>query len=276
MTLNKKNILKIYMAIFAVIVLFSFLGYHDICVKHHARIERAETENKLLQNQFDEILKKYDSLNSTIEEAELIEVEEAIKSAIESSSNFENNLDTKNENKSLESQIERLKNTISEDSEKIVEINDRIQNNKKSLDQLESIKSNDRRIRYDKLSALNVTARGVKILSDLYAKKRERKIQQIRVCFTLQGNEFIRHGNKDIYIQVVNPKNQIISAEDTSIALNDIKLLYSAKVDALYNQKDLDVCTYVNLESNKTIKGRYIINIYNSFSKIGTTIFEYE
>jgi hypothetical protein len=230
----------------------------------------------LLQNQFDEILKKYESLNSTIEEAELIEVEEAIKSAIESSNNFENNFDTKNENKSLESQIERLKNAVSEDSEKIVEINDRIQNNKRSLDQLESIKSNDRRIRHDKLSALNVTARGVKILSDLYAKKRERKIQQIRVCFTLQGNEFIRHGNKDIYIQVVNPKNQIISAEDTSIALNDIKLLYSAKVDALYNQKDLDVCTYVNLESNKTIKGRYIINIYNSFSKIGSTIFEYE
>jgi hypothetical protein len=276
MTLNKKNILKISMAILIAIVVFSFLGYHDICVKHEARIERAETENKLLQNQFDEILKKYDSLNSTIEEAELIEVEEAIKSAIESSNNFENNFDTKNENKSLESQIERLKNAVSEDSEKIVEINDRIQNNKRSLDQLESIKSNDRRIRHDKLSALNVTARGVKILSDLYAKKRERKIQQIRVCFTLQGNEFIRHGNKDIYIQVVNPKNQIISAEDTSIALNDIKLLYSAKVDALYNQKDLDVCTYVNLESNKTIKGRYIINIYNSFSKIGSTIFEYE
>ncbi|WP_445710676.1 hypothetical protein [Flavobacterium sp.] len=276
MTLNKKNILKISMAIFTVIVFFSFLGYHDICVKHEAYIERAETENKLLQNQFDEILKKYDSLNSTIEEAELIEVEEAIKSAIESSNNFENNFDAKNENKSLESQIERLKNAISEDSENIVEINDRIQNNKKSLDQLESIKSNDKRIRHDKLSALNVTARGVKILSDLYAKKRERKIQQIRVCFTLQGNEFIRQGNKDIYIQVVNPKNQIISAEDTSIALNDIKLLYSAKVDALYNQKDLDVCTYVNLESNKTIKGKYIINIYNSFSKIGSTIFEYE
>ncbi|CAM3915209.1 MULTISPECIES: hypothetical protein [Flavobacterium] len=276
MTLNKKNILKISMAIFTVIVFFSFLGYHDICVKHEAYIERAETENKLLQNQFDEILKKYDSLNSTIEEAELIEVEEAIKSAIESSNNFENNFDAKNENKSLESQIERLKNAISEDSENIVEINDRIQNNKKSLDQLESIKSNDKRIRHDKLSALNVTARGVKILSDLYAKKRERKIQQIRVCFTLQGNEFIRQGNKDIYIQVVNPKNQIISAEDTSIALNDIKLLYSAKVDALYNQKDLDVCAYVNLESNKTIKGKYIINIYNSFSKIGSTIFEYE
>lgn len=276
MTLNKKKNLKISMVILIAIVIFSFLGYHDICVKHEAHIERAETENKLLQNQFDEILKKYDSLNSTIEEAELIEVEEAIKSAIESSNNSENTFDAKNENKSLESQIERLKNTISEDSEKIVEINDSIQNNKRSLDQLESIKNNDRRIRHDKLSALNVTARGVKILSDLYAKKRERKIQQIRVCFTLQGNEFIRQGNKDIYIQVVNPKNQIISTEDTSIVLNDIKLLYSAKVDALYNQKDLDVCTYVNLESNKTIKGRYIINIYNSFSKIGSTIFEYE
>lgn len=96
------------------------------------------------------------------------------------------------------------------------------------------------------------------------------------MCFTLQGNEFIRQGNKDIYIQVVNPKNQIISAEDTSIIFNNIKLVYSAKTEALYNQKDVDVCSYVNLEPNKTIKGKYIINIYNSFSKIGTTIFQYD
>lgn len=276
MTLNKNNILKVSIAALTIFVMFSSLGYYNVCMKHKAFVEKSETENRLLQNQFDEILKKYDSLNLTIENAELIEVEEAIKLAIESSNNFEDEFEEKYQNISLESQIEKLKNKISEDSEEIVAINSRILKNKKTLDQLESIKSNDNRIIHDKLSALNVTARGVKILSDLYSKKRERKIQQIRVCFTLQGNEFIRQGNKDIYVQVVNPKNQIISVEDTSITLNDIKLLYSAKVDAFYNQKDLDVCTYVNLESNKTIKGKYLINIYNSFSKIGSAIFEYE
>ena len=39
--------------------------------------------------------------------------------------------------------------------------------------------------------------------------------------------------------------------------------------------KDVDICTYVDLEKNKTIKGDYIINVYNEFSKIGTAIFNH-
>ena len=113
-------------------------------------------------------------------------------------------------------------------------------------------------------------------MSDLYSKNREGKIQQIRVCFTLEGNEFVRNGNKQLYVQVVNPKNQIISVKDTHLEANNLKLTYSAKTEAMYAKKDLDVCTYVDLEADKTIKGKYIINIYNSFCKIGSTIFEYE
>ncbi|NJM80919.1 MAG: hypothetical protein HC854_17255 [Flavobacterium sp.] len=110
----------------------------------------------------------------------------------------------------------------------------------------------------------------------MYSRTNSRKIQQIRVCFTLEGNEFVKYGKKDLYIQILNPKHQIISTENSFVELDDVKLMYSEKTEALYNQKDVDVCAYVDLESKKTIKGKYIINIYNSFTKIGSTIFEYE
>ncbi|MEQ3662340.1 MAG: hypothetical protein ABNG96_06580, partial [Flavobacterium sp.] len=77
------------------------------------------------------------------------------------------------------------------------------------------------------------------------------------------------------YIQVVNPRNQIISTESTFIELKDVKLIYSAKVEANYTQKDIDICTYVDLEKSKTIKGKYKINVYNEFSKIGTAVFDH-
>ena len=276
MATNKTNFIRISFAFLAVLLALSFLGYYHFYSEYNIVLKKSQAENKLLQNQFDEILKKYDSLSLSIEDEEALEVKEAIKDAIENTNdNSKINFSDSN-NKSLEDQINQIKIDINNNSDEIVRINEKIQKDKKTLTQLESLKSNDVRIRHDKLSAINVTVRGVKILSDLYSKKREKKIQQIRVCVTLQGNEFIRQGNKDIYIQVVNPKNQIISAEDTSIIFNNIKLVYSAKTEALYNQKDVDVCSYVNLEPNKTIKGKYIINIYNSFSKIGTTIFQYD
>uniref|UniRef100_UPI00404A681F hypothetical protein n=1 Tax=Flavobacterium sp. TaxID=239 RepID=UPI00404A681F len=115
----------------------------------------------------------------------------------------------------------------------------------------------------------------MKIYSDNYDLK-DSKIQQLRVCFTLEENLLVKSGQKTIYVQVVNPKNQIISSGNTSVESDlKVKLQYSASVDANYQKKDTDVCTYVNLEQKKTIKGKYKINIYHDFVKIGTSVFEY-
>ena len=226
---------------------------------------------------FDEILKKYDSLNLVIEKNEVAEVEKVVVAAQENKKYFlSTSWNINHENKSLENKINLLKSKINEDSNEIIKINTILTQNKKELAELVSHKKNEYIGRHENLNAINLNARGVKILSDLYSKNREGKIQQIRVCFTLEGNEFVRNGNKQLYVQVVNPKNQIISVKDTHLEANNLKLTYSAKTEAMYTKKDLDVCTYVDLEADKTIKGKYIINVYNSFCKIGSTIFEYE
>ena len=108
-------------------------------------------------------------------------------------------------------------------------------------------------------------------------KANNSQIQQLRVCYTLQRNDVVKSGSRKIYIQVVNPKNQIISKDNSYVedALG-ARLQFSAISEVNYNKKDTDVCAYVDLEKNKTIKGNYIINIYSDFTKIGSTIFEYK
>ena len=39
--------------------------------------------------------------------------------------------------------------------------------------------------------------------------------------------------------------------------------------------KDTEIFNEVDLEKNKTVKGRYIVNLYSGTTKISSTIFNY-
>lgn len=102
MATNKTNFIRISFAFLAVLLALSFLGYYHFYSEYNTVLKKSQAENKLLQNQFDEILKKYDSLSLSIEDEEALEVKEAIKDAIENTNdNSKINFSDSN-NKSLE------------------------------------------------------------------------------------------------------------------------------------------------------------------------------
>ena len=113
-------------------------------------------------------------------------------------------------------------------------------------------------------------------MSDLYKKTKVQPIQELRVCFTLEGTEFVGEGNKKIYIQIVNPNNRVVSVDkDVFSDKEGNQTIYSSKTDVAYNQKDTDVCVYVDLEKNKIIKGTYQVNLFYDTKKIGSTSYQY-
>lgn len=255
MTRRKNKITKISILVLMLLSLFLSVKYYKISDDFASYTKNSELENKVLESQLTEILHKYDSVSAKNkidsmrfdDEIKLIESGKAIKNT----SKF----------KSIEDSIVFFAKQQQSSKDIVSKIN--IDSNPKAVSKTAQ------------LTALNVNAKGVKIYSDTY-KMSEAKIQQLRVCFTLEENQLIKSGGKTIYVQVVNPKNQIISAGNAFVESDDnVKLQYSASVNANYQKQDTDVCTYVNLEQKKTIKGKYKINIYHDFVKIGTTIFEY-
>lgn len=256
MSSRENKITKISIIILMMLALFLSVKYYKVSDDFDNYIEVSELENKILDSQLTEILHKYDSISA--------------KSKIDSLKFY--NLINSNKPSSLQSNSSKF-NSI-EDS--IVSYAKKQQAN---VVVLNKNKTNAVYLKLlpktDKLSALNISAKGVKIYSDNYSLK-DSKIQQLRVCFTLEENQLVKSGEKTIYVQIVNPKNQIISVGNTFLESDtNIKLQYSAFVNANYQKYDADVCTYVNLEQKKTIKGKYKINIYHEFVKIGTTDFEY-
>lgn len=258
MALKKNKTLKVSIIFLMLISLFLGVKYYKVSIDFKDYMDSSELENKVLESQLTEILYKYDSV-SIKNKADSIRFSQEIK--LINSESFKNASKFKSVDDSImfftkEQQIGKS-NILGKS------LNNNVDSNIRGL------------IKSDYLNALNVNAKGVKIYSESY-NLREPKIQQLRVCFTLQENQFVKAGNKTIFVQVVNPKNQIISSENTYVETeNNIKLQYSASVSTNYQRQDTDVCTYVDLEQKKTIRGKYKINIYHDFVKIGTTVFEY-
>ena len=254
MALRKNKITKISILILMLLSLFLGVKFYKVSDDFNKYVESSELENKVLESQLTEILYKYDSV-SVKSKIDSLRFDEQIK-MIQSGD--------------LTSNADRVK--VLEDSIVLYAKQQQKGSTRVSKSSPGIIKSSSKTAQ---LNALNVNAKGVKIYSDAY-KMSDAKIQQLRVCFTLEENQLVTSGNKTIYVQIVNPKNQIISSGDMSVeSESNVKLQYSAAVNANYLEKDTDVCTYVDLEKNKTIKGKYKINIYHDFVKIGTTIFEY-
>lgn len=258
MAYSKNKTAKISILILMLLSLFLSIKYYKVTDEFESFIEISELENKVLDSQLTEILHKYDSI-SIKNKRDSVRYNEQIQ-LLQSSNLISNNskFNTAEDSIVFYAKEQKLKHTILANNASIVV---------KSISEITP--------KTDRLSALNINAKGVKIYSDNYNLK-DSKIQQLRVCFTLEENQLVKSGEKTIYVQIVNPKNQIISVGNTAIESDSkIKLQYSAAVDAIYKKQDTDVCTYVNLEQKKTIKGKYKINIYHDFVKIGTTIFEY-
>ena len=240
---RKQNIFK-KISIVILILSLSFLSvkYFKDANTYTKQIQKSELEIKILESQLDEILTKYDSLQ--------------VKSK-------------KNSDLLLQNEDVRSLNDyfISKNQDSIVV-------EKKRQSSTSAIKKS--RKKTNGLAATNINVKAVKIFSAL-RKEEDSKIKQLRVCYTLSSTQYIDSGSKKIYIQVVNPKNQIIS-NNNNPAENEFGtvLSYSAISNVFFENRDADDCLYVNLEEGKTIKGNFIINIYADFTKIGSSIFEYK
>ena len=103
------------------------------------------------------------------------------------------------------------------------------------------------------LTRTNLQVKGVKFLTDNKTPNKVKPIEQIRVCFTVDRNKLISTGEKEFFVQVVNPKNDIVSVEELTFENNNITLKYSKLVKFEYQQQITDVCSYVDLEKNKSM-----------------------
>ena len=99
---------------------------------------------------------------------------------------------------------------------------------------------------------------------------RARRVEKIKVCFTIGANALTKPGERDFYIRVADPKGNVFpkGGDSTNVFIAEGKeLAYSGKRLLNYQNVETEICIYFN--KNNLEAGRYSVDIFADEEKVG-------
>ncbi|MBT8286489.1 MAG: chromosome partitioning protein ParA [Flavobacteriaceae bacterium] len=125
------------------------------------------------------------------------------------------------------------------------------------------------------LSTVNLNGFGVIVRSSgkLIPTERARRTDKIRVCYTVTKNTLVLPGDKEFFIQVIDPKNNVLGSNQ-QIQYDDKVLNYSLVSKFNYENMNLDVCEFITAAEDQSFeKGRYVVNVFNQGNLVSNSEF---
>lgn len=123
------------------------------------------------------------------------------------------------------------------------------------------------------LKAYNITGTPINLKSG--GKKEQvtdkaKKVDAIKVCFTLSENLLVAGGNKIIYIRIVSPPdNKVLTkSQYDTFVYNGESIQYSIKKEINYDNSEINLCLYWN-QSEVFKEGAYQIEVFIDGYQIG-------
>lgn len=104
-----------------------------------------------------------------------------------------------------------------------------------------------------------------KVIQTIKAKDAE----QIELSFVIAENALATNGEKELYIQIIDPENNIVS-DKGAVSFGDELLIYSKKEILNYTNSSIDV--RLTIKNKLAFKpGHYYINVFENNRKLGGT-----
>ena len=260
---------------------FSYLSYSKLKVNQ----EFIEQEHKLVENELSEMISSYELvvIENKKTNVALEKTKQKINSILDSVKMLRPNASLKS---SYKKEIDRFE---AEDKATTAVVNDSKSDNK-IANKASNVKRNTLKTRNPstkkttKKTVPNITSAianfTVEAIKRINASGKPIKTdyannaKQIHVCFTLQNDAFVNSGDKDLYIQILNPKNNII-ADKGAVNFGKSSLIYTKKINVDYNNDSKKVCVFIKTDTNETlVKGTYFVSVYHEALSLGSTSIE--
>ncbi|MCK9450806.1 MAG: hypothetical protein M0Q90_03885 [Bacteroidales bacterium] len=104
-----------------------------------------------------------------------------------------------------------------------------------------------------------------------------KRVERVKICFTIAENKVVQAGNKNIYIRIAAPDNQILAkgrGDEYSFMHQGERLQYSIMESVEYQNKNEEICVYWDKRDTQELtEGLYSIDIYEGETLIGQTSF---
>lgn len=287
-----------------VIALIAISGFAFVNYSNQQQVQTfIEQENKLVENELSEMLMRYNILeieNGTIK-LQMEESKRKLKSILDSVKSLEPNaalisrykaqliklklenasilalvksLETKNDslmetNQLVETSLANTKTQLKETSTTAKVLKNKNNSLTKQNGTLENKLEEAKRI-----SIVNMDAKGVKRVTKnrIVSTNRASRIKKVHVSFTMVANKFADRGDKNIYVQVLDPQYNIVPNEG-EVKFNEKSLVYSRKEVVDYRNDNLDVSAFIDIDED-LVKGTYFISVFHDVELIGSTSIE--
>lgn len=125
------------------------------------------------------------------------------------------------------------------------------------------------------LTTISVDAVRERSSGKLVSTSRARATDKFKVCFTVADNVIAEAGDREFYIEVLDPQGNVLGDSFTKTTEEGASITYSKGTNFYYENSNLDVCDYINKPAEEFAKGNYMVNVYDSGLKLlGTSKFE--
>lgn len=281
--LSYKVIIGSLIVVITAIVVFSYTTYES----NKAQQLFLKQEKKLVASELSQMILRYDqiSLESNILSEQLDSAKNTTKAALEKLRLMNSDLSVlarfKFELAAIKSRNMALFKTI--DSLNL--LNARLANDKllayNALDEQKRV--NNSLLKTNKTLTHTIEKGRLLVVNSIEAKaykanKRSSETHKaahttrIDVCFSLAANMLTEKGMKEIYIQILNPLNNVVGNKG-AVEFGKSLLIYSDKQFINYNNKAVDICTTVKAQSDDLpfTKGAYYVSVFHKERKLGST-----
>ncbi len=126
------------------------------------------------------------------------------------------------------------------------------------------------------LNLSNFTVDAVKERSSgkLVSTSRAKATDKFKICFTVADNVIAEAGDREFLLEVLDPQGNILGGGASKSSEDGASVSYSKGTNFYYENKNLDVCDYINKPAGDFQKGNYMVNVYDDKLKLlGTSKF---
>jgi hypothetical protein len=290
MTEKKNNTaLKILTGVLAVALLA--LGIYTIKFYNEEKENKAilTKEKEVIEDELNDLIIKYDEAieENQIMDQNLVDARDRIGRLLDSVEDNEANLvlisryrreigNLKSEKDRLFRVVDSLNRQNQMMSQTLDSTNVVLQERTRISDSLQTTNQNlsNKVDRAAQLKVTNLRGEGVIVRNSgkLVENDRTGRIDQVRTCFTITANDLAGPGERDMYVQVYNPENELVG-DEIVVEHEGGAMVYSAASKVYYENNELDVCLLANTNEDKLLEGTYKVYVYADATLLGTASF---